>query len=238
MKVGGIEGRNLAFWGGGGLGDCQEGVAPVGETGVMDAMHPYEALPLSTVGLVVGVYLVLAHGLMLAKGEFCRGWLKRLPRHGNAGVWAMGIALLWFWLLVAPDIRGSFSWLGALSMDLGEFNGLKPTLRIAVPLAYVGVVILVKEFLFVRGLGVIAMLAAAPMLDAAFLKEPGSRVFLSLFAYILLTKGMFWVGMPFTFRDAVTWATQTEMRWKVLAGVGLVYGVVVLGLSLTVWRGH
>ena len=80
-------------------------------------------------------------------------------------------------------------------------------------------------------------MAAAPILEAAFLKEPGSRLLLSLFAYVLLTKGMFWIGMPYTFRDAVTWATKTDGRWKGLAAGGLAYGIIVLAMSFTAWRG-
>ena len=203
-----------------------------------DGMHAYEALSLTNAGLLVGIYLVVVHALMLFKQDWTQSLLKKLPRDYNAGVYTMGLGMLWFWLLVAPDLRGTFSWLGSLSMDLGEFNGLKPILRIVVPLIYVGLVMLVKELLFVRGLGIVALMAAAPLLDAALLKDPGSRVLLSFFAYVLLTKGMFWVGMPYTFRDAVTWATKSSARWKILAGCGLVYGVVMLLLSVTAWRGH
>ena len=201
-------------------------------------MHPYESLSMSTVGTLVGIYLIVAHVLMLAKPEKAKTLLKKLPRNYNAGIYAMAIGLIWFWLLVSPDLRGSTAWLSKLSMDLGEFNFLKKYLQIAVPLVCVGLITQVREFLFVRGLGVIALMAAAPILDSAFLKEPSSRVLLSLFAYILLTKGMFWIGMPYTFRDAVTWATKTEGRWKGLAAAGLAYGVVVLVLSFTSWRGH
>ncbi|MBK1834492.1 hypothetical protein [Roseibacillus ishigakijimensis] len=203
-----------------------------------EAMHPYESLSLSTVGIVVGIYLVASHGLMLAKSGPAQAWLKKLPRHYNAGVYTMSLGLIWFWLLVAPDIRGSFSWLGTLSMDLGEFNFLKRYLQIIVPLACFGLITQVREFLFVRGLGVVALMVAAPILEAAFLKEPSSRILLSFFAYALLTKGMFWIGMPYTFRDAVDWATKSETRWKALVGGGLAYGVLILILSVTAWRGH
>lgn len=113
-----------------GLGSCQEGGGRLGEKAMKDGMHPYEALPLSTAGITVGVYLIAAHALMLAKPEQVQGVLKKLPRNVNAGYYSMGVGMLWFWLLVAPDIRGNLSWLGALSMDLGEFNALKPMLRI------------------------------------------------------------------------------------------------------------
>ena len=192
---------------------------------------------MSKIGILVGIYLVVAHALMLAKPQQTKTFLKKLPRNYNAGIYAIAIGLIWFWLLIAPDLRGSFSWLGKLSMDLGEFNFLKKYLQIAIPFICVGLITQVREFLFVRGLGVIALMAAAPILDAAFLKEPSSRILLSLFAYILLTKGMFWIGMPYTFRDAVTWATKTDGRWKGLAAAGLAYGVVILALSFTAWRG-
>lgn len=200
-------------------------------------MHPYESLALSRVGLLAGLWLVALHVLMLVKSEWAQAWLKRLPRHYNAGVIAMSVGLIWFWLLVAPDLRGSMSWLGNLSMDLGEFNFLKGPLQLAVPVVCIGLCLKVPEFLFVRGLGVVCLMVAAPMLEAAFLKEPSSRVMLSLLAYILLTKGLFWIAMPYLFRDAVTWATATATRWNALVGAGLASGVIVLLLSLTAWKG-
>jgi hypothetical protein len=147
--------------------------------------------------------------------------------------------MVWFWLLVAPDnMSGPFAFLGDLTLNIGEFNAVKPYLRFAVPAAYIGMVICVREFLFVRGLGVVALMAAGPILEAAFLRDPSSRVLLSLFAYLLLTKGMFWVGMPFLFRDAVSWATANENRWRMLAYGGLGYGVVVVVCAFVFWRGH
>lgn len=201
--------------------------------------HPYEHIPLDVVGYVVAAYLLVAHGMMLARPVFCQEWLKKLPRHYNAGIYTLGLGMLWFWLLVAPDnLRGSFSFLSALALDIGEFNATKPYLRLAVPLAFVGMVVYVREFLFVRGLGVVALMVAGPILEAAFLRDPASRLLLSLFAYVLLTKGLFWVGMPYTFRDAVTWATANEKRWRMLAIGGLVYGVLVLICAIAFWGGH
>ena len=201
--------------------------------------HPYQTIPLVVVGYLVAAYLLGAHTFMLVKPEFCKTWLKRLPRHYNAGVYTLGLGMLWFWLLVAPDdIYGTFSFLSALTMDIGEFNAVKPYLRIAVPVAYIGMVLFVREFLFVRGLGVVALMAASPLLMSAFLKDPTSRLLIPLFAYIVLTKGLFWVGMPYTFRDAVIWATANDKRWRMLAFGGLAYGVAVLACTILFWGGY
>ena len=159
----------------------------------MDARHPYEMIPLFTAGLLLGVWLIGSHALMLAKPVLVQGWLKKFPRHVLSGQIILGISLAWFWLLVAPEGMGKLS---ALCMDLGEFNNIKPILRLLVPASLVMVSISVRDFLAVRALGVLGLMIAAPLLDAAFLKDPSSRLLIPIFAYALLTKSMFWVGMP------------------------------------------
>jgi hypothetical protein len=49
---------------------------------------------------------------------------------------------------------------------------------------------------------------------------------------------MFWVGMPYLFRDAVTWATASQSRWRMLCLGGLAYGAAVLVCAFAFWRGH
>lgn len=201
----------------------------------MDARHPYEQIPLFTAGLLLAVWLIVSHSLMIAKPALVQGWLKKFPRNPLAGQIILGVALAWFWLLIAPDGMGKLS---ALQMDLGDFNNIKPILRLIVPAALIAVVISVRDFLAVRALGVLGLMIAAPLLEAAFLKDPQSRLLVPIFAYVLLTKSMFWVGMPYVFRDAVTWATATKKRWMLLSFGGLAYGIVTLVCALAFWRGY
>lgn len=201
----------------------------------MDARHPYEQIPLFTAGILLAVWLIASHSLMIAKPALVQGWLKKFPRNPLAGQIILGIALAWFWLLIAPDGMGKLS---ALQMDLGDFNNIKPILRLLVPAALIAVVISVRDFLAVRALGVLGLMIAAPLLEAAFLKDPQSRLLIPIFAYALLTKSMFWVGMPFLFRDAVTWATATKSRWTLLSFGGLAYGIVTLACAIAFWRGY
>ncbi len=200
--------------------------------------HIYQEISLHAAGLVLGLFLVLLHGLMLVKADWCRDWAKKLPRHYNAGVYLMGVGMLWFWLLVAPDTHGTFSFLGALSMDLGEFKAMKPILQLLVPLAYVGLVMMVREFLFVRGLGLTLLMAAAPLLYAAFLKEPASRLLMPIYAYAMIIFGLYCVGMPYLFRDLIGWLTAKTIRWRVASLAGLAYGILVLACTLIFWKGY
>jgi hypothetical protein len=128
--------------------------------------------------------------------------------------------------------------LSALTMDLGEFNGAKGILRLLVPAALVLVTISVRDFLAVRALGLVGLMAASPLLEAAFLKEPQSRLLVPIFAYAMLTASMFFVGMPYLFRDAVTWVTASKSRWTMAAAAGLGYGVAVLACALAFWKGY
>lgn len=201
----------------------------------MDPMHPYEHLSLFTVGLILAVWLIGSHALMLAKPAMVQGFLKKFPRDPMIGQVLLGIGLAWFWLLIAPEGLGKLS---ALAMDLGEFNGAKPLLRILVPVSLFFVATSVRDFLAVRALGVVGLMVASPLLESAFLKDPSSRLLVPIYAYALLTASMFWVGMPYLFRDAVTWATASPGRWRMLSLAGLGYGVATLVCAFAFWRGY
>ena len=195
-------------------------------------MHPYEKIPLSTAGYVLAAWLIGLHLWMLLKPDDSKQFFKKLPRNRYLGPWFMGVGMAWFWLLVAPDGLGVLS---KLQMDLGDFNRAKNILRILVPIAAAGMIMHVKEFLAVRGLGLLALMAAAPLLYSAYLEPPASRLLIPIFTYILIFKALFWVGMPYTMRDAITWATKNDGRYRMLTFGGLVYGVAVLVCAIAWW---
>jgi len=201
----------------------------------MDPRHPYENLPLFGTGIVLAVFLIVLHAVMLAKPKQMQAMLVKFPRSQMPGQILLGIGLAWFWLLVAPEGLGKLS---ALSMDLGEFNNAKRFLRILVPVALVLVVISIRDFLAVRALGLCGLMVAAPLLESAFLKDPASRLLVPIYAYALLTASMFFVGMPYLFRDAVTWVTAEPKRWVAASAAGLAYGVATLACALLFWRGY
>ena len=201
----------------------------------MDPMHAYEHLSLFTIGLILGVWLIGFHALMLAKRSCMQDFLTKFPRNQTLGQVLLGIGLAWFWLLIAPEGYGKLS---ALAMDLGEFNGAKPILRILVPVSLILVSISVRDFLAVRALGVVGLMVASPLLEAAFLKDPSSRLLVPIYAYALLTASMFWVGMPYLFRDAVTWVTAKQKRWTMCAFAGLGYGIATLVCAIAFWRAY
>lgn len=201
-----------------------------------DLVHPYEKLTLFQLGIPIALYLISLHAFMLLRPETCKVWIKRLPRHYMAGVVVMGIALAWFWILVSPSRMPVFSSLSSLSMNLAEFNSMKPLLRLVIPLFFIGMCLYVKEFLFVRGLGLLGIIAAGPILIGGMFKDDPTRFVLPVFAYIILTAGMYCVGMPYLFRDFSNWLLKEDRRYQWSAGIGFGYGIVVLLFSLLFWR--
>lgn len=201
----------------------------------MDPRHPYEQIPLFTAGILLAIWLIGIHALMLAKPSQVQGYLKRFPRDPIAGQIILALGMAWFWLLVAPDGLGKLS---ALQMDMGEFNKAKPLLRLLVPAAVIAVAMSVRDFLAVRALGLFGLMLAAPLLEAAFLKDPVTRLLVPIFTYAMLTASLFMVGMPYLFRDAVTWVSATRTRWNACALAGLAYGMATLVCAFLFWRGY
>lgn len=195
-------------------------------------MHPYENISLDTVGYILAIGLISLHFWMLVKPAESRRFLIKLPRNRVIAPWLIAAGMFWFWLLVAPSGLGPLS---KLQMDLGEFNQAKSILRLIIPIVAVGMITQVKEFLAVRGLGLLALMAAAPLLYAAYLEAPVTRLLIPIYAYAMIFGGLFWIGMPYTLRDLITYITKTEARYRASAIAGLSYGVAVLLCAVLWW---
>src|SRR5690349_21741402 len=177
-------------------------------------------LTLHTAGIVAGVLLVLISLPGFIKPLLAQAWAKRLPRSRVAGIALLTIVLIWsFWLLA--------------TMEMGEFSSFRKPLLIILPIGYVLVIRFVQEFLAVRALGILCLLAAEPLLDAAIFRHETSRLFLTVLAYLLIVAGLFWVTMPYLLRDQINWSAKTKTRWHVVHGIAALYGIAILACALT-----
>lgn len=179
-------------------------------------------IPLKIMGIIIGLWLIASHALALAKPDLVKPWLKRFPRNDRLGTILVIIAFAWAFIIWS-------------CMDLGEFFKIEKPVQMILVAGCVGVIVYVKEFIAVRSLGFLMILAAAPILDSAFLKEPQTRLLIVAIAYAIALKGMFWVGMPYLMRDQINWVLAKDNRYKVGAIAGAVYGLVVLICSVVWW---
>jgi len=178
-------------------------------------------LSLHTAGIIAGAFLVLIglHGLL--RPDFA-GVAQRFPRSHVAGVVLLTICLVWtFWLLA--------------TIQMGEFSAFRRPLLIGLPIGYGLAMRFVDEFLAVRALGILCLLAAEPLLDAAFLRYESSRLLVTAFAYVLIVAGLFWVAIPYVLRDQINWSAGSVFRWRCLHVVALIYGAVVLAFAFTLY---
>ena len=179
-------------------------------------------IPLKGTGIVLGVLLLAVHLVALLKSETTQSFLKQFPRNYKWGVILLSIDFAWSMLIMS-------------NMDMGEFFNLRTKFLFVLPVAFVLVLIFVKEFLAVRALGALMLLVSGPVLTAAFLQPPASRVLVPILAYAWIIAGMYFVGMPFLMRDWVNWVTQTTGRWKLATLGGVAYGAVMLVVAVVAW---
>jgi len=177
-------------------------------------------ISLQVTGFIVGVLLILIHAYALLQPAVCQRALAGFPRSSLLGPALLSVAAIWTLVLIQQ-------------MDLGEFAPFRRILLIATLIAWGLSWKFVPEFLSVRALGMLLLLAAEPLLSAAFLHPETSRLLLVTLAYAWILLGLFWVGMPFLLRDQITWVSKTPNRWRAMAGAGLVYGVLILGFAFT-----
>jgi multisubunit Na+/H+ antiporter MnhG subunit len=176
-------------------------------------------LSLHTTAIIAGAFLILIGLLGLVKPDFA-SVAQRFPRSKTAGVILLTICLVWTFWLVA-------------TIQMGEFSGFRRPLLIALPIGYLLVLRFVDEFLAVRALGILCLLAAEPLLDAAFLRYEASRLLITVFAYVLIIAGLFWVAVPYVLRDQINWSARSVFRWRCLHAIALIYGGVILTFAFT-----
>ena len=176
-------------------------------------------LSLKTMGLILGTFLLVEHLWAWFKTDQAMEIAKKFPRSRAWGIVLLAICLVWSLFLAAH-------------MDMGEFFTYRRWLLILLPVTFVLVVSFVPEFLAVRALGTLLLLAASPVLYAAFLQPQTSRLLLPILAYAWIIGGMFFVGMPFLLRDGINWLTQSRGRFKFAALAGAAYGALILIFAL------
>lgn len=178
-------------------------------------LTPDGGIPLKGTAILLGVMLLAAHIWAYAKPAQTQAFLRDFPRNYGWGVVILTLCFFWGMMIIQH-------------MDMGEFFHLRRWFLIIVPAGFVGVLFYVREFISVRALGSLMLLAAGPMLCAAFLQPQTSRLLIPILAYAWIIAGMFFVGMPFLMRDAITWVTANAARWKLVSLSGIAYGALLL----------
>ncbi|MBK8093633.1 MAG: hypothetical protein IPK32_17060 [Verrucomicrobiaceae bacterium] len=183
---------------------------------------PTGGIPLKGTGIVLGLVLIASHAWVMLNGPKTQAFLKAFPRTFKWGVLLMSASLLWALFLLS-------------NMDMGEFYNMRKWFMLIVAVGTIGMIVYVQEFLAVRALGCLMLLAASPVLYAAFLQPQTSRLLLPILAYVWIIVGMYFVGMPFLMRDWVNWLSAKPARWNAAVYAGIGYGALMLITALVAY---
>jgi hypothetical protein len=177
-------------------------------------------LSLQTAGYIAGLFLLLFGLWGLIRPADSQAAARTLPRSRVGGFVLFTTAFFWsFWLLA--------------TMEMGEFSSFRKPLLFIMPVGFLLVLRFVDEFLAARALGILFLLSAEPLLDAAFFRSERSRLLVTVFAYLLIVAGLLWVTMPYLLRDQINWSARSNGRWRLAHGLAFLYGAAILACAAT-----
>jgi hypothetical protein len=149
--------------------------------------------------------------------------LRALPRSPVGSLVLFGGGMLWFLVRVAS--------MGDADRILGSSN--TPWV---IGFAAIGVLSIryVPDFLAVRGLSVLVLLVATPLLDAAFMEygHPQRLVMVAL-VFAAIVAALYLAALPYRLRDFFQWLFAAPGRTRALGAGLLGYGLLLNVVAFT-----
>ncbi len=166
--------------------------------------------------LLTGLGLVALGVLFLLHNPIVTAMLKALPRSPVATLVLFGGGLLWFLVRVAN--------MGDADRIIGSSN-----VPWVVAFAALGVLAIkfVPDFLAVRGLSVLILLAASPVLDASFMNFEPQVYPLNVLAYLAIVAALYLAAVPYRLRDFLQWLLAVPSRARGFGAGLLLYGILL-----------
>jgi hypothetical protein len=171
--------------------------------------------------LLPGLILIALGGPLLANSSRAVAILKAFPRSANAAYLFFGAGALWFLWNV----------LHLSNADFGEYRGL-----LAAAFAAIAVLAFkcVPDFLAVRGVCVLILLSATPLLGAAYMEyQFPQRLFMVTLVYVLIIAAIWLGASPFRLRDFFEWLFARPTRTRAFGGAVLAYGLLLSVVAFT-----
>ncbi|MBW8780804.1 MAG: hypothetical protein JF599_02790 [Verrucomicrobia bacterium] len=177
--------------------------------------------------LIPGLLLLALGTLFLIGNSAITATFKALPRSQTAAYVFFGTGAAWFlynvWNLSAADF-------GEYHVQL--FFGFAAVAALSFKL--------VPDFLAVRGLCVLVLLGAAPLLEAGYMNFAygeiwnGGRIyFYKIAVYLAIALAIYLGASPFRLRDFFEWLYRSPVRGRVLGAALAVYGLLLVGVAFT-----
>ena len=173
--------------------------------------------------LLPGLFLALVGGLLLWNNSAIGSTARALPRSNRAAWLFFGAGAAWFlWRL---------SLLG--ESDLIFFKTPQPVM-LAFGLLSLLAFIYTPDFLAVRGLSVLMLLAAEPLLYAAYMEySHPQRLLMVTAVYLGLAAALYLAAAPYRLRDFFEWLFRQPARPRLIGAIVLAYGLATAASAFT-----
>jgi hypothetical protein len=167
--------------------------------------------------LLPGIVLGLLGLLLVLPLPPVRRGLLALPRSTVASLVLFGGAVLWFLVVVA---------------NMGEADRILGSSNVPWVLGFAALGVLsfryVPDFLAVRGLSILVLLAATPLLRAAFMEyDHPQRLVMVTLVFAAVVAALYLAAVPYRLRDFLEWMYRRPGRPRA-GGAALLAGGLVL----------
>lgn len=171
--------------------------------------------------LLPGLLLIALGVPLLLQSSRAIAMLKAFPRSSSAAVFLFGTGAVWF----------IWNVLHLSAADFGEY-------RVWLALGFAAIAILsfkcVPDFLAVRGLCVLMLLAASPLLMAGYMiYEPRTIILYKLLVYLGIALAIWLGASPFRLRDFFEWLFARAPRTRGFGAAAVAYGLVLVVVAFT-----
>jgi hypothetical protein len=171
--------------------------------------------------LLFGLVLAVLGGLLALNRPAINAALQAMPRSPNGAMIFFGGAALWFlWI----------TW------HSSPADNVDPPRLITLLFAVIAAISFkcVPDFLAVRGLAVLVLLAGWHLRAAAYMEYEHPLRLLMVTPLFILIAISIWLGVqPFRLRDFFTWLFLRSSRARTFGAALLVYGLIVAGVAFT-----
>jgi len=172
--------------------------------------------------LLATIFLLLLGLALLWSSPAVERLLKALPRSQAASLILFGGSAVWFVYLITK-------------LGPADFGDYRNYLVLIFGVVGVAAFFVTRDFLAVRGVAILMLLVARPMLDASLIyyPPPGSRVWLNAVVYLGIALAIYFGSLPYQARDFLLWLFARRSRARILGFLCAAYGIGLAVLAIS-----
>jgi hypothetical protein len=178
-------------------------------------------MSLTLATLIPGLLLLLLGVPLMMNNSAWTTSLKRFPRSQRAAYVFFTLGAAWFLSAV---------W----HLSPADFGDYRAYLFVGFALVAVLSYKCVPDFLAVRGLAALILMAAMPLLDAAYMQyDKPQRLVMVTLVYVAIAAAIWLGAQPWRMRDFLGWALARPQRTRAFGGALAGYGLLLAAVAFT-----